>query len=302
MLNPSSVEFLVLEALANIRRNRLMALAAVLTAGVSLAISAGFALTAIAVHRACEKLPQEFDMAVYVRRGTPPERVSKLKETLAAMPGVASVTFISKERGWQEFKRSLGQDISMDDVLYNPALDSFKIRMSDPRMGRDLQNRIRSLPEVDDILWRQNEVRFFTGLARVVGIAGAVATVVLFLGSAFIIGNTIRLGIYARRREVSIMRLVGARPSFIRFPFLLEGMLLAGTGAVLALLLIRLAGAYLEALTGDLQSITRFLDSGVAPWQLAALLMAAGLGLGALSSYLSIRRYLKESSLEAAAQ
>ncbi len=241
-------------------------------------------------------------MAVYVRRGTPPDRVSKLKETLAAMPGVASVTFISKERGWQEFKRSLGQDISMDDVLYNPALDSFKIRMSDPRMGRDLQNRIRNLPEVDDILWRQNEVRFFTGLARVVGIAGAVATVVLFLGSAFIIGNTIRLGIYARRREVSIMRLVGARPSFIRFPFLLEGMLLAGTGAVLALLLIRLAGAYLEALTGDLQSITRFLDSGVAPWQLAALLMAAGLGLGALSSYLSIRRYLKESSLEAAAQ
>ncbi|MEJ5296712.1 MAG: permease-like cell division protein FtsX [Armatimonadota bacterium] len=302
MLNPSSVEFLVLEALANIRRNRLMALAAVLTAGVSLAISAGFALTAIAVHRACEKLPQEFDMAVYVRRGTPPEQVSKLKQTLAALPGVASVTFISKERGWQEFKRSLGQDISMDDVLYNPALDSFKIRMSDPRMGRDLQNRIRNLPEVDDILWRQNEVRFFTGLARVVGIAGAVATVVLFLGSAFIIGNTIRLGIYARRREVSIMRLVGARPSFIRFPFLLEGMLLAGAGAVLALLLIRLAGAYLEALTGDLQSITRFLDSGVAPWQLAALLMAAGLGLGALSSYLSIRRYLKEGSLEAAAQ
>jgi cell division transport system permease protein len=98
------------------------------------------------------------------------------------------------------------------------------------------------------------------------------------------------------------MRLVGARPSFIRFPFLLEGMLLAGAGAVLALLLIRLAGAYLEALTGDLQSITRFLDSGVAPWQLAVLLMSAGLGLGALSSYLSVRRYLKEGTAEAAAQ
>ncbi len=302
MLNPSSVEFLVTEALANIRRNRLMALAAVLTAGVSLAISAGFALTAIAVHRACEKLPQEFDMAVYVRRGTPPERLNEMKQTLAAMPGVASVTFISKERGWQEFKRSLGQEISMDDVLYNPALDSFKLRMADPRRSREVQAAIRKMPDVDDILWRQNEVRFFTGLARVVGIAGAVATVVLFLGSAFIIGNTIRLGIYARRREVSIMRLVGARPSFIRFPFLLEGMLLAGAGAVLAVLLIRLAGAYLEALTGDLQSITRFLDSGVAPWQLAAALMAAGLGLGAVSSYLSIRRYLKEGSAEAPAR
>jgi cell division transport system permease protein len=152
MLNPSSVEFLVLEALANIRRNRLMAFAAVLTAGVSLAVSAGFALTAIAVHRACEKLPQEFDMAVYVRRGTPPGKVSELKETIAALPGVASVTFISKERGWEEFKRSLGQEISMDDVLYNPALDSFKIRMADPRMSAEVQQRIRKLPEVDDIL------------------------------------------------------------------------------------------------------------------------------------------------------
>lgn len=296
----STVEFLIAEAFSGINRNRLMSLAAVLTAAVSLAISAGFALTALAVHRACERLPQEFDMAVYMKRQVTAERLNEMKEKLRKMPDVASVTYISKEAGWKEFKRQLGEEIDTKDVVYNPALDTFKIKVKNPRVSKTVQQNISRMPDVDSVLWRQNEVAFFTGLSRVVGAAGAVATVVLFMGSAFIIGNTIRLGIYARRSEVAIMRLVGAKPSLIRLPFLMEGMLLAACGAVLAVHMIRFAGAYLGTLTLEISSITRFFDTGVGPWTLAAAMLAVGVALGAISSYLSVRRYLKEGSMEEA--
>lgn len=294
----TSFEFLIGEAIGSIVRNRLMALAAFLTAGVSLTISAGFAITALSVQRACEKLPQEFDMAVYLKRTTPPQQINAFGNKLKKMPNIASVTFISKEQGWKEFKKSLGAEISTEDVLYNPALDSFKLTMSKAEFSKSVEEKIAKMPEVDSVLWRQNEIRFFTGLSRVVAGAGALATVVLFLGSTLIIGNTIRLGIYARRHEVAIMRLVGATPWFIRFPFLLEGMIIAGAGAALAAVLIQAASSYLRTLTSEIQSVTRFFESGVTSWLLWLGLLSAGIVLGATASALSIRRYLKEGTSE----
>lgn len=298
MLNLSSLEFLLAEAFSGLKRNRVMALAAILTAAVSLAISAAFGVCALATHRACERLPQQFDMAVYVKREASEGQVRDVGRRLRMLPYVDNVEFISREEGWKEFRKQLGTEISTQDVLYNPALDTYRVSLSHPEQSDSVQKAISKLPCVDSVDWRQKEVVFFTGLSRVVSAAGLMTMIVLFAGSVFIIGNTIRLGIYARRREVAIMRIVGARASFIRLPFLLEGMLISGTGALLALLLMRFAANYLSQVTRGFQSVTRFFDSGISYWQLSAVLIGVGLSLGAFSSSMSIRRYLREGSLE----
>lgn len=277
-----------------------MAVAAILTAGFSLAIAAGFGLTALSVERAVHKIPQQFDMAVYLKLDTSEEQVKALQERLEGMPKVASVNFVDRETAWKQFKKDLSMEISEEDVPDNPLPDTFWLKVADPEASAALQKELADMKEVDSVLWRQSEVEFFQGLARIVAIVGTAVTLLLFVGSAFIIGNTIRLGIYARRREVAIMRMVGATPGFIRFPFLLEGMLLAGAGAVLATILIRVASGYISNLAGSFQALTRYFGSGVEPFEMAVVLLAAGLGLGALASHLSIRRYLREVTLEVA--
>lgn len=298
MPNLSSLEFLIGEAVSGIFRNRIMSVAAIVTAAVSLAVCAGFAVTALSVHHACEALPRQMDMAVYVKRGIPRDQVMALGETLKKKPGVASVAFVSKEQGWQDLKKSLGTEVSMNDVVGNPVLDTFRLRMSDPARGKQLQSEIAKLPPVDSVQGQQEYVDTFLKTSRAAAGVGVFLTIVLFLGSAFIVGNTIRLGIYARRREVAIMRLVGARPSFIRLPFLIEGMLLAGFGGALAAVIIALAGDYLTTLTSQLPTVTKYFQSGVAGWQLSLTLLASGLVLGAFSSVLSVRRYLNEGPYE----
>ncbi len=298
MLNLSSLEFLLVEAFSGLKRNRIMALAAIVTAGVSLAVTGAFGICALATRRACEKLPQQFDMAVYVKRQATDDQSRDVGRRLRMLPYISNVEFISREQGWREFRKQLGTEISMQDVLYNPALDTYRVSLSRPDKSDTVQKAISKLPNVDSVDWRQKEVAFFTGLSRVVSAAGLMTMAVLFAGSVFIIGNTIRLGIYARRREVAIMRIVGARASFIRLPFLMEGMLISGLGALLAALMMRFAGGYLAQATRGFQSVTRFFDSGVTYWQLAATLIGAGLVLGAFSSSLSIRRYLGEGTRE----
>lgn len=241
-------------------------------------------------------------MAVYVKRNVPARRVQEMEGELRKLPNVAAIRYISRDEAWREFKKTLGADISTDDVVYNPALDTFKIRVANPEASTSLQKRLSKMPEVDSVLWRQSEVRLFVALGRIVAVVGLAATALLFLASMFIIGNTIRLGIYARRREVSIMRLVGAKPWFIRLPFLMEGMILAGGGALLAALVVTGARDWLVAHTGSIQPITRFFQSGVQPWELSFLLLVTGVALGAAASGLSIRRYLREGWFEGQAR
>lgn len=298
MPNLSTLEFLVGEALSGLFRNRLMALAAVFTAAISLAITAGFSITALSVRRATERLPQDFDMAIYLKREVNQQQAEAFGEYLKGMPEFARVRFISKEEGWREFKKSLGAEISTEDVLYNPVLDVYNVSLRDPGQSGALVEAIRKREEVDDVIWHQNEVQFFTRLGQVVTVAGSLTGGLLFLGTAFIIGNTIRLGIFARRREIAIMRLVGATPAMIRLPFLLEGILIAGIGAGLAAGLVMVVGNYLNDITGQIQMVTRYFESGVQPLHLVFGMLVVGVALGALSSSLSIRRYLKEGSAE----
>lgn len=298
MPNLSTLEFLVGEALSGLFRNRLMATAAVFTAAISLTITAGFSVTALSVRHATEKLPQDFDMAIYLKREVTQVQANAFGEYLKDMPGLLKVTFISKEEGWREFKKSLGAEISTEDVLYNPVLDAYKVSLRNPGQSASLVENIKKRKEVDDVVWHQNEVQFFTRLGQVVTVAGSLTGGLLFLGTAFIIGNTIRLGIFSRRREIAIMRLVGATPAMIRLPFLLEGILIAGVGAGLAAGLVLVVGNYLSDIAGQIQMVTRYFESGVQPLHLVSGMLAVGFALGAVSSSLSIRRYLKEGSAE----
>jgi len=298
MLSLSNLEFLVAEAWTGLKRNRAMAIAAIFTAAVSLAISAGFGLSALATYRACQLFPKDFDMAVYMKVKATDDQTKAAETAIRAFPHVTSVQFISKTEGWREFRKQLGTMISTEDVTSNPIPHMFRVKLDKPEASAKVQASIAKLDGIDEVDWNKTAVRLLNNLSKVISAAGILTMGILFAGSIFIIGNTIRLGIYARRREVAIMRMVGAKGSFIRLPFVMEGMLIAGLGAGLAIIMLKVAANYLGEATQGFQTLTRYFDSGIDPLQLYAILMGAGLLLGALASSMSVHKYLREASTE----
>jgi cell division transport system permease protein len=219
---------------------------------------------------------------------------------------VKSITYVTKAQALERFKaRTTNSPQLVEQLRGNPLPASIEVALTDPRQVQSVVNAIvkdptlakviknPTDPTASDIRYGQNVVDNLFKATNIVRIFAAAFLILLLVVSLVLIGNTIRLAIYSRRREIGIMRLVGASNWFIRTPFLLEGILQALIGSVLALLTLIAAQAFIVPW---LQSNLKFLPvaiGGVTVAQLAGLLIFSGIAIGLLGSGSAVRRYLK---------
>jgi cell division transport system permease protein len=217
-------------------------------------------------------------------------QINATRSRLLGMPEVESVKFVSKDealRIMQERAPDLVKGISS-----NPLPPSFdvKARNADdvPVLGKRLEASLP--PAVQDVNWGEKMTKGILYFARVVWVTSLIAMLVLVFASALLIANTIRLSIFARRREIEVMKLVGATNWFIRGPFMLEGLLCGLVGSAAAVLLLLLGKLFVVS------AITRDRDWGVQAMSFSVtvlVLLAVGLLLGAAGSGLTLRRFLR---------
>ncbi|MDI6824308.1 MAG: permease-like cell division protein FtsX [Bacillota bacterium] len=220
--------------------------------------------------------------------------VAKLEEQIRNLEGVTTVRFVSKQEALERMRESFGERAAIleavDDI--NPLPDSFEVQVARPEQVAPVAEAIAAMPGVAKVDYKRDTVDKLFRLTAVVRGLGVVVAVLLVLGSTVVISNAIRLTVFARRREVAIMKLVGATDWFIRWPFVLEGLALGVGGAALAV--GALAGAYWWA-AGIAARTLPFLVL-VEPEQVVRLTWAPLLGLGAvvgsLGSGISLRRFL----------
>jgi cell division transport system permease protein len=206
---------------------------------------------------------------------------------------VSKVVFVSKEQGLAEMKRSEPELTSA--LPYNPLPDSLEVT---PKNANDIQALYGSLarhlpPGVSNLVEDRSLSTRILHWAKAIAIVFTVATIVLLASAALLIANTIRLSIFARRREIEVMKLVGATNWFVRGPFMIEGLLCGFAGAVLAIALLVIGKEVaLPAILHNWLST----DPGVhaLPFSVNSLiLLLMGLALGALGSGLTVRRFLR---------
>ena len=298
--------FFLREALGSIRRNWVMTMAAVITVFISTAILGAVLVTDRNLDRGATSLKNRVTIEVFIKDEAGPEGQQALEQKIAAMPEVKSFTYISKDEALERFKERYGDRI-VQNLPINPLPASFEIQVNDADQVEVVAQRFFDDPNVDNdkgttngVQYAQATVRKMLGTINLVEKVMWGVTGVFGIAAVLLISTTVRLSIFARRREIEIMRLVGATNWFIRWPFVLEGFMTGLVGAVLAALAVWGSNwtifNWIKSTDLDYLSIEIYpLWVQAGTWPLGMLFTLALLGavLGAVGSIFAMRRYLR---------
>jgi cell division transport system permease protein len=282
------LQFWTRETFANIRRNRLMSVLAISTVTVALFILGAFYITISNLRAAVGEQAEKLDIVVILDKGISKQRRNELFEA-ARMPQAAKVNIVMASQVLQDFKKKF-PDLPLDDFGdQNPLGDELHVRLKNPDDFFKVREYLGTLEGVSAIKDAGNDdiARKLLQANKSLTYVAGVLLLVLGLGILLIIHNAIRLTVYARRREIRIMRLVGATSRFIQVPFLLEGLVYGLSGSLLAA--IGLSLLYVSA-TGNAAPLLKSVLP-LTPGQILGpcifMMLAAGLGFGLIGAYLS---------------
>jgi len=284
--------YFIAEALASFRRNGLMTVAAVTTIVVALLVVGGAVVLGLNLSHLAETLESEVAVVAFLHDGLTSAEITRAQRAVAALPGVASVRFVSRGEALLRLRHRLGDAGAFDDLeTANPLPDSLEIHLGDPLRTKALAATVADVPGVEEATYGAQVTDRLLALTRGVRVLAALVTVFLASVALIVVVNTIRLTVIARRREIEIMQLVGATRWFIQWPLLLEG-ILEGTAAA-AIATVLLTGLYTLS-AAAVRSALPFLPLVPAADALrvaAAGLCAAGILVGATGSVIAVRRF-----------
>jgi len=241
-----------------------------------------------------DHVKRELQVKVYFTTTATEAQEAYVGQQLRHLPNVRRVAFVSKAQAFKDQKKKMPE--LYKNVVSNPLPDAWIVTPTKGEYTPELGHRIKeaSYPAIDEVNWGSTTAKRVLTVAKVISLTFLVAAILLVIASTLLIANTIRLSIFARRREIEVMKLVGATNWFVRGPFMLEGLLCGLVGAVLAVVLLVIGKEIvLPALIGHIGGGGGS-DVHAVPFGLNALaLILAGLLLGAAGSGLTMRRFLR---------
>jgi cell division transport system permease protein len=292
----SFVVFSIRRAWQGFWRNALMSLAATATMVLMLLLLSGFWILQTGLQASLDFTESKVEVVADLKDNVKQEEVDPIVAKLEAMPEVREVTFVSEDAALAEWRQHLAEQGEEDLTRYldaNPLHASLKVKLVNASAFSDVVSALRAeQPDpVDKVKEQQQLADQVVTVTNVLRTAGTVILVVIAFIVLFIIVNTIRLAVVARAEEIEIMRLVGASDAFIRWPFVFEGAMVGLLGAALTLLFLWVAADPIgNFMVGFFQVLP--LTFGSLAQQLVILIGGAGLFLGILGSWVSVRTYL----------
>lgn len=282
------------QAVQSITRSGLMSLASLATVSVSLLVLAVVACLAVNLNLMAQELESQLEIRAFLRDGVDPAAQQALIEQVQALEGVRSVTFISKEEGLEIMRERLGeQRWILEGLEENPLPDSLQIELADPHQVVTVAEKVAAFPQVEKVRYGQGIAERLLAVTRAIRIAGLGMVLLLMVATVFTLANTIRLAVEARRREIAIMKLVGATDWFIRRPFVVAGILLGTMGAAVAAGLVYMGYRYLVRFLVTNLPFVPVASPAELMQPLGSGLLALGALLGMIGSWISLRRYLQ---------
>lgn len=287
--------YFIKEGMASLGRNSLMSLASIGSVASALIILGIFLIITLNFNFIVDTVESQVEITAYLDESLMDEEISRIGRELIQVHGVREVTFVSREQALKEFREQLGDKEGLLAAMEkdNPLPNSYRIKTQNPEVVKDVANMIGRIDGIDEVKYGKEIVdKLFkiTGIIRFVGI-GVMA--VLSIISIFIISNTIKLTVYARRREIEIMKYIGATDWFIRWPFLIEGMVLGFLGSLIAVGVLNVAYYYLFNFVVLNIPIITLLPFDVFLYDLSIWFLGIGTFIGAVGSGISIRRFLR---------
>lgn len=292
--------FFIKEAFRSISRNAIPSFAAMASVLVTVLVLGVFIPVVQATTGAANEVRGRVLVDVYLKSDAKQADATRVEALLKRTDHVKSVQYVSKAQALAEEKKRNPEAYQL--LGSNPLPDTFRVTPDDPDNVQKLRDALAPTAaaggrqpiddSIDQVKNRKDETTKILTATRVVKLAMGGLAVLLVIASILLISNTIRLSLFSRRREVEVMKLVGATDSFIRWPFVIEGVVLGGLGGIAAILLLGVGKiAFLDPLTSDFALIAAPQTIGFA--LLAILLLVASVGVSAAGSSLSLRKFLR---------
>jgi cell division transport system permease protein len=287
--------FFLKESLRAMRRNAAPSFAALATVLVTMLVLGVFIPIVQATNGAANSVRERVLVDVYMKTSATGADDARVQKELLNVPHVKTVQFVSKQ---QAYTQQAAQDPQAYALLAsNPLPDTFHVIPDNPSNVLTIRNELTPSggmldAAIQSVSNKKNDTKKILEVTNLVTITAAALTILLTIASVLLIANTIRLSLYARRREVEVMKLVGATDWFIRWPFVIEGTIVGAAGAFLAIVVLGITKvALLDPLANNWTLIAA--PQTIAFSALVAVLMAAGVLVSALGSGLSLRRFLR---------
>lgn len=291
----STSEYFIKEVYTSFKRNTWMTLASVLTVVISLFILGFFSIMVLNLNKLADTLESQVQVSVYLKDDINEDDLDDTKKILEAVEGTQKVNYITRDEAMQNFKDRLGDQQFLLDALdnTNPLPNSFTVIVSAPEQVKKVADVAQTLYTVESVSYSQDIINHIFNLTHLIRIIG-VALIVLLLGAAvFIISNTIRLTVFARRKEIAIMKYVGATDWFIRWPFLLEGIVLGFIGGGLAAGLLIVIYAQISQEIYNAMAFFPLIPQYPFINYVVLAVLISGIIIGATGSIISLKRFLK---------
>jgi len=293
--------FFLREALRSVSRNAVPSFAAMASVLVTVLVLGVFIPIVQATTGAANEVRDRIIVNVFMKTNASTADVERVRRTIAEdIPHVGSMEYVSKQEAYEAERRRNPEAYEL--LGSNPLPDTFRIRPDDPENVGALRDALAPVaaaggrtpfdPSIGEVKDQRRETDKILSATSAVKLTTAVLSVLLVLASILLVSNTIRLSLFSRRREVEVMRLVGATNWFIRWPFIIEGVILGALGGTLAILLLLVGKiALIDPLAADFALIAA--PETINFPLLVGLLMAAAIGVAAAGSGLSLRRFLR---------
>ena len=293
------VSYLIGEGFGNVFKNKKSTISAILVMCISMLVFGLFFIIGENVNHIMNTVESSQEIQVFIKNDATDEEITKVGEQLQQIEGVNQITFVSKDEALDIMQEKVGEKSYLlagyEENNFLPA--SYKVTLTDLKLASKVESQINQLDNIKRITSSNETITKLIGIANGVRIVTAAILIALIIGSIFIIANTIKLTVYARRREISIMKYVGATNSFIRWPFIVEGMIIGIISAAISVLLV---GGIYKVVAAKLMESSLITSLGITlvgfsdMFTLIILVyLALGIGIGVIGSALSMRKYLE---------
>lgn len=300
-MKPNSFLYFISDAFKSLKRNMTISIASVATVLTTLVVFGAFLITAMNVSVAVQGVQNKVEIKVFLNNDITPAQQSAVEAKIKSVQGVKDVTYETKAQALANFKQQFANDqeiLAGYNETNNPLPNSFVVKLDQPTVADDVQKALtpndKLMDGINQIGNDQQVIETISSFANTVKWVGLILFVILVGVSLFLIINTIKITVYSRRREIGIMKFVGATDWFIRWPFVIEGIVIGLIGSILSVGVIY--GGYAALFNSAIKAGGFYAMEFIRPTEILAVVagpfIIAGILIGAIGSIIALRKFL----------
>lgn len=291
-----TTKYFITESLKSIKRNKTLSIASIATVMATLFIFGVFLMSIVTIDNIVDQIGSDLQAAIYLNDDIDQVQMDRIHKAIKSVPGVKSIGFRDKAAAFKDAQKMFGDNgeelvKGLEDS--NPFPMAFVVNVDKPEYIEMVVEKVKNMKGIKNITEVTKAVQVIEKITKTIKVTGISLSIILLVVSIFLIGNTIKLAVFSRKREIGIMKYVGATDWFIRWPFIIEGMFIGFIGSIISIIVLFVTYKNFVFVKFTNSALFTLVDPRYILVSLAWKFIIGGVVIGALGSMLAIRKHLK---------